>query len=334
VKNGVTGYDLPAPVTIPNKSATMVMLFFQPVAGEALFMFAPDDKVADSNSHPFRVARFTNETRGALERGPIAVYADGDFLGQGMVDALPQGAVGTVPFALETAIAIDQDRDVDETGERVDKIENGALTVARDRVTKTTYHVRNGSADQAKVIVKHPRINGSRLTGTPKDTEDNVGTGSALVPMTVAARTTTDLVVAESENVRQWADWFSALAESAVKPFLADPKSDAAVVRKLAAAWQIRGDIVKKRDERSAQQAQSNDLSRITEETRRNLKAIENNRTAEALRKKLTAHLTEVSAKLDDANRKLTEIDAKLAELRVQFSEALKDIRYGTGPSR
>jgi hypothetical protein len=327
VKNGVTGYDLPMPVTIPNKSATMVMLFSQPVAGEALFLFAPEDAVAESASHPFRVVRFANETRGLLERGPIAVYQDGAFLGQGMVDPLPSGATGTVPFALERALSVDTDRKTDELGERVVKIQNGELTIERDRVTQTKYHVESGTEMQAKLMVKHPRAAGTRLSGVPRETEDNVGTGSALVPMTVAPHTTTDLVVEERETTRFPMDWFSAIAETAVKAYVADPKSDSTVVQKLSPAWAFRTEIVKKRDERSGVQSQSNDLSQTAEEARRNLRAIEKNKAADALRQKLTARLTEISGKLDEVNKKLTEIDARLAELRVQFTEAVRAIQ-------
>ena len=79
--------------------------------------------------HPFRVARFTNSAGGTLERGPIAVFEGGAFLGQGMVDPLPAGATATVPFALERSIAVDQDRKFDEMGARLAKIENSLSRV-------------------------------------------------------------------------------------------------------------------------------------------------------------------------------------------------------------
>ncbi len=94
VEGGSTRYDLPTPVTVPDKTATMVMLLSRSVSGEALFLFAPDGAVPDSASHPFRVARFTNGAGGVLERGPIAVFEGGAFLGQGMVEPLPAGRDG------------------------------------------------------------------------------------------------------------------------------------------------------------------------------------------------------------------------------------------------
>ena len=69
VQAGTTRYDLPAAVTIPDKSATMVMLLDQRVPGEVVALFAPDGGVPGSASHPFRVARFSNKTAGCWSAG-------------------------------------------------------------------------------------------------------------------------------------------------------------------------------------------------------------------------------------------------------------------------
>ncbi|MEO8801427.1 MAG: DUF4139 domain-containing protein, partial [Polyangiaceae bacterium] len=157
IEGGSTRYDLPNAVTIPDKSATMVMLLSERVSGEAIFLFAPDGGVPDSMSHPFRVARFANGTKGVLERGPIAVFEEGSFLGQGMVDPLPIGASATVPFALERGLAVDRETKFDEQGARVAQIENSQLVIERDAVTLTSYRLRNGLDTPAKMLVKHPR---------------------------------------------------------------------------------------------------------------------------------------------------------------------------------
>jgi hypothetical protein len=332
VEGSSTRYDLPLPVTIPDRTATMVMLLSRTVSGEALFLFAPDGGVPDSSSHPFRVARFTNGTAGVLERGPIAVFEGGAFLGQGMVDPLPAGGTATVPFALERGIAIDQDRKFDELGARLAKIENSELTVERDRVTQTTYRVRNGGDLAAKLLVKHPRIGGARLFAPPAGTEDNVGTGSALVPISIAAHATADLVVDERVNEAREADWLSPIADVAVKAYLADPRADHATAQRLAAAWVTRAEIVTKTAERDKLQVASSALSASTEETRRNLRAIEKNKTAEALRQKLTARLADAASKLDDYSRKIVELDSKLSELTVQFKESIRDVKVLPSP--
>ena len=332
VEAGTTRYDIPQPVTVPDKSATMVMLLSERVPGEALFLFAPDGGVSDSSTHPFRVARFLNKTRGLLERGPIAVFESGSFLGQGMVDPLPAGATATVPFALERAIAVDHDNKYDELGERVAKIENGDLTIERDSVRLTKYRIKNGGELEAKMLVRHPRTAGSRLYQPPPNTEDNVGTQTALVPTTVKPGGTAELVVDERTTLRRAEDWFSAIADNAVKAFIADSRSDRASVDKLTAAWAVRKEIVGKNEDRAKLAQEHATLTQQSNETRQNLRAIEKNKTAEQLRTKLTARLAETATRIDELSKRIVEIDSKLAELRIQFKELIRDVKVTAPP--
>ena len=197
VDSGATRYRLPVRVTVPDASATMVLLINQRVPGEPVFLFAPDGGVPDSVSHPFRVARFTNATSGLLERGPIAVFEKGAFLGQGMLDPLPPQATATVPFALERSLAVDTERRSLELGARLFKLEAGELVVERDSVTRTVYKIKNGSQNKAKLLVRHPRLSAARLYKPPVGTEDNLGTGNALVPILVQAAGRAELTVEE-----------------------------------------------------------------------------------------------------------------------------------------
>jgi hypothetical protein len=331
VEAGTTRYDLPQPVTIPDKSATMVLLLSRRIPGEALFLFAPDSGVPDSYQHPFRVVRFANATPGVLERGPIAVFEQGSFLGQGMVDPLPAGATATVPFALERALAVDQDSKNDELGERIAKIENGELTIERDSVHQSKYRIRNGADLDVKILLRHPRINGARLFQPPPETEDNVGTQTALVPAHVRPRATAEVVVDERTTTRRREDWFTILADNAMKAYVADPRADRTVASRLTAAWVVRKDIVDRYEARAKLAQEQATLSQQTQETRANLRAIEKNKAADQLRVKLTARLTETSTRVDEVSKRIVEIDSKLAELRIQFKELLRDVVV-TGP--
>jgi hypothetical protein len=132
--------------------------------------------------------------------------------------------------------------------------------------------------------------------------------------------------VDERTTGQEVVDWFSVIADNAVKAFMADAKSNRGVVAKLSAAWVVRNDLVKKRIERDRLENETSKLAQGTEETRRNLRAIERNRTADALRQKLTARLAEAATQLDDLNRRTVELDSQLAELGVRWSEAVRDI--------
>ncbi|HEY0468100.1 MAG TPA: hypothetical protein VGC79_28070, partial [Polyangiaceae bacterium] len=330
VDSGATRYQLPARVTVPDASATMVLLINQRVPGEAVFLFAPDGGVPDSSTHPFRVARFTNATHGLLERGPIAVFEKGAFLGQGMLEPLPPKATATVPFALERSLAVESERRNLELGARLFKIEAGELVVERDSVMRTVYKLKNGSELSAKLLVRHPRLGAARLYKPPAGTEDNLGAGNALIPIVVQAAGRAELTVEERQPTEQRTDWLSPIADDAVKAYLADARADHALVVALSSAWAGRDALKKASDERSSLTQSQAELEKSARETRLSLEAIEKNKQAGDLRAKLTARLADVTNRLDQITKKLVELNMRASELEVRFRDAIREIRLTT----
>ena len=332
VTGGATRYELPEPVTVPNGSATMLLLLDKEVPGESSFLFAPDPGVPDSAAHPFRVARFTNQTGGLLERGPLAFFGEGGFLGQGVIDGLPAGASATVPFALEQSLAVERNTEYIQEGSTLHQIEMSQLIVKRQVGPRTRYAVKSGNARAAKLWIKHPRQSGSKLLNPPRDTEDNLGTASALVPVQIAPQATATIVLDERQGQQTTVDWLSPLAEEAIKGYLDAPDSDRSSAAALKTAFDLRNEWKKLSDETSRLRTEQQDLERSTEETRDNIKAIEKNKAAEDLRKTLTTRLAKASARLDVVVKRLIEVDLQVKELELRFREAIKEVHIAARP--
>ena len=327
VSGGATRYELPNPVTVPDNHATMLLLADKEVPGEATYLFAPDAGVPDSASHPFRVARFTNKTGGLLERGPLAFFGEGGFLGQGVIDPLPDGASATVPFGLERGLAVERSSEYVQEGARLYQVEAGNLVIERQVGPRTQYKLKSGVDQKYTLWLKHPRQNGAKLIGPPKGTEDNVGAGSALVPVEIAGHVSKELVIDERQGSRQAEEWLNNLADDAVKEYLAAPDGKGEAATQLRAAWTIRTDWKRLADEAERLQSEQNDLQTATEETRENLRAIEKNKAAEDLRKTLTARLSKASTRLDEVTKRLIQVHMQIKELELRFREAVKLVR-------
>ncbi|HEY3237624.1 MAG TPA: DUF4139 domain-containing protein [Polyangiaceae bacterium] len=327
LESGTTRYDIPKPVTVPNKSATMVLLASQRVPGESVFLFSPDPGVMASASHPFRVARFTNSTRGLLEGGPIAVFERGSFLGQGLLDPLPRKATATVPFALERSVALIADRRYDQRGARLYRIEASQLWIERDEVTRTTYKVDYGAEKRAKLLVRHPRLPGTRLYKPPQGTDDDAATSTAMVPVELRPHSKLELTVDERRATQQQVDWLNELADQAVRDYLSDARKNADIAKKLGDAWVMRDSLRKATDEQRKLQEEQRELERSGFETRQSLKAIEKNAQAADLRAKLTKRLTEIMTRQEQVTKRLIEVGLVLNEQQVRFRDAIRDIR-------
>jgi hypothetical protein len=302
VDRGTTRYDVTAPVTIPSEGASMVMVLDRRVAGEMLLLFAPDADVPESATHPFRAARFVNDTGGALEPGPVTIFEDGSFVSQALLEAIPAGASGTMPLGIEDAVVVTLEVSTNERSGALANDGIGGLTIARERVTRSTYRLHNDSAQSVKVFVKHARIDGAQLLA-PSGTEQSVGLPTALVPATVPAHASADLVVQERLPARGAVDWFASDADAAVRTYLADPHADPAVAKKLVDVWAIRYDVVKLMDERNGVRMQQYEW-------------IQKNGSARP----------ESAAKIAGFERRLADLDSKISAATAHFNVALHDI--------
>jgi hypothetical protein len=327
VSGGTTRYELPSPVTVPDNHATMLLLADKEVPGEATYLFAPDPGVSDSASHPFRVARFTNKTGGLLERGPLAFFGEGGFLGQGVIDPLPDGASATVPFGLERGLAVARSSEYVQEGARLFQVEAGNLVIERQVGPRTRYKLKSGVDRPHTLWLKHPRQNGAKLVKPPKGTEDNVGAGSALVPVEIAGHASKELVLDERQGSQQPEEWLDNLADDAVNEYLAGPDGKGEAATQLRAAWILRNDWKRLADEAERLQTEQDDLQTSTEETRENLMAIAKNKSAGDLRRTLTARLSKASARLDEVTKRLIQVHMQVKELELRFREAVKLVR-------
>jgi hypothetical protein len=327
VSGGATHYELPNPVTVPNNNATMLLLADKEVPGEATYLFAPDPGVPDSASHPFRVARFTNKTGGLLERGPLAFFGEGGFLGQGVIDPLPDGASATVPFGLERGLAVERSSEEVQEGSRLYQVEAGSLIIERQVGPRTRYKAKSGVEPVHILWLKHPRQHGASLVKPPAGTEDNVGSGSALIPIELPGHASKEVVIDERQGQQQGVEWLDALAEDAVNGYLAGPDGKSEAGTLLRVAWTMRNDWRRLADEAEQLRVEQEELRNATEETRENLLAIARNKSAGDLRKRLTGRLSKASARLDEVTKRLIQLDMQSKELELRFREAVKQVR-------
>jgi len=332
-QTGATRYEVGTRVTIPNESATMVMLLNEDVPGEAVFLFAPDGGVPDSSVHPFRVVRFVNSGKGLLEGGPIAVFEKGAFLGQGVMESLSPQSKATVPFAIQRSLTVNQNTSWSQEGARVSKIEAGRLYIERDQVRLTNYEIKNGSQEAAKLLLRHARDAGWRLNNPPKGTEDRTTDGHALVPVTAKPHATSKLTVDERLASEQELNWLDPLADIAIKAYFESPKADPKAAAQLRQAWQVRSDLTRAVDRQQQLTTTQGELEKAARETRLSLEAIEKNKQAGDLRATLTARLREQTAGLDRTTKDLIEVKLKLNELEVRLRDALRDVSLRLPPA-
>jgi hypothetical protein len=187
--------------------------------------------------------------------------------------------------------------------------------------------VKNGSEGLANVIVKHPRQWNTRLNAAPPGTEDNTGSGTALVPVDVPPHESRVLDVDERRVQRRGVDWLDPLADEAVKDYLKDPRADQAILGQLRAAWEARGKLRTTVDERDKLNAEHRALDAQIYQLNQSLRAIEKNRLADQLRKDLTDRLAKATARIDDITKRTVVLDMQVSEQSIRFRDLASAIK-------
>ncbi len=324
VQGGSTRYDLPQTVTIPDRSSSMVMLTSRDLPGRQMYLFSPDPGVPDSSSHPFHVARFENRTGGHMERGSIAIFEAGAYLGQGMLEPLPDAATATIPFALERAVVVEHSATSAVEGARLVSMRRDAITIERYTVERTTWRVRNGLGEAVRVMLRQQLPGNTVLFEPPAGTEP--GNGDALVPAPTGARTHSEVIVTTRAPFTINTNLADENTTAALEQHLREGHPPAEVATTLTAAIAQRRRIDTLSLERSNAQERMSDLQRGVEETRSNLYALQGNGGAGDLRARLTSRLARSATEIEQATRRIVELDTQIGEARVRLAEAVHEI--------
>jgi hypothetical protein len=320
-------FDLPSSITVPDGSATMALLNAKVVKGDVILLFAPDARVGESQQFPWRVARFTNEIGATLERGPLAVFGRGAFLGEGELPSLMAGSDATIPFALDRGITVRAIASGEQGESRLASIRDGQLLLKTEHRAKTKYEVASAAEVEEELRIRHAAPKGSKIVvPTGVKLEEEFGRASVLVPVKVAARGKAEIEVAQVTEFDRYADWFSTEAELALRAFLKGEKLESSVRERVSAVVEVRDRIAKVREEKSAVMTETNGLQQEQQELRANLTSIEKNPQAADLRAKLVERLSRAARRADDLAKKRIELELQENVELIHFHERLKGL--------
>lgn len=163
---GTVRYEIADPVTIPRGSSALVPIINQKVAGEDIFLFRPDGDAPASARHPWRAARIDNQTGLELQPGPVAIFSDGAFVGEGLLERLHDREVAFVPYAIDSSCTITRHSDRGEKPVRIVTVSKGVVMVHN---RETGHHpLRNPHRRQGSGPGHHPpradlRVRGRRV---------------------------------------------------------------------------------------------------------------------------------------------------------------------------
>jgi len=197
----------PTPLTIEKGQSALVSMLSHDVSAKPVYYFDPIS-ARGSEKFAFRAALLENPSDDTLDAGPFTVYADGQFLGEGLSDPIPAKSRAFIPFALDRTLVVDTKLGGREEIERLITIQRGIVTAEARAVKSTKLTLVNRGNAPALTYVRHLPAAGYNLTAPTSGFEKL--RGAYLFPVTVPAGGSLDLTIEESTPMQKTVDVRSA----------------------------------------------------------------------------------------------------------------------------
>ena len=314
----------PSPLTIEKGHSAMVSMLTAQAQAKEVYLYDPISS-RGSKKYAFRSVLLQNPTHHTLDAGPVTVYAGGQFLGEGLSDAILPDSRAFVPFALDRKLIVDTDLGTREAIDRLLTIERGIVhSEARSiRTTKLSLVNRDGKA--AMVYVRHPITEGFKLEA-PTSGVEKLG-GAYLFAVNVPPNESVNLAIEESTPTQKSLDIRTAGGISELGLYLhSASKLEPELASKLAQIVE-RHRAMAELDERLVTiQAQSSVYRERIEEINAQLVSLRRVAQAGELSRHLAKKMEEISQRLQKATIDAADLEAKRLTERVAMEDQLSEL--------
>jgi hypothetical protein len=320
------------PMTIEKDRSAMVSLLKSKAKAERVYYYDPVSP-RGSRTYAFQAVRMDNPSDQTLDRGPFTVYAEGQFLGEGLSDAIPPRGTAFVPYALDRQVVVDTKNKGSEEVHALLAIERGVVHAEVHQLQETTFSLHNRSDKNAKVYVRYAVMPGWELRAGERKVE-RLGQ-DYLIPVEVGPHKTAELTIAQAQPAERSIDMRMAEGAAAVEAYL---KRTTALTPELRG--QLEGVLGLYKEMASIEERKVTIAEQMAEyrarvdEINMQLVTLRNVRQASGLSAHLAKKMREISERLQAATIKSTDLQGELMACRIRMQDQLAELKLSRGAEK
>jgi len=313
-------YDIEEPVTIRDRQSALVSILNKKVPAEDVLLYRMDT----GKTSPYRAVRLTNTTGYIIERGPVAIYKDGNFVGEAVGGQVETNTSTFIPYSVDGRIVVSLEDRTEQEGARLLKIYNGQIVCEVKQVSIHKYTMFNRSGEGATLYIQRQHRTGWKLTHPTEGML--VEKEHYFVPIKLGAKGKTEVDVKEETPVRRWVAISSQLAKEAIEFYLKGPDVDPKITGPLKEAMTLQDQIGTLDRELERLRRAKDTYSDRQSQVRDNLKLLGKSVRNADLARKLTDSLKQLENDLNRVTRDLVAKDMKRSELKDRLTVLIKSI--------
>jgi hypothetical protein len=329
---GTSHFESGAPMTVPKGTSAMVSILKSSTEGEVVYLYDPESPRGNTQ-FPFKTVRFKNPTDSALESGPVSVFGDGKFVGEGLAEPIPARSVAFVPFALDRQIVVERKDAEHDAIAKIITVQRGVFNTEMRHTKKSTFTLFNRLGEKATVFIKHTIAPGYQLTKAPEGHIDHLA-GAMLFRVELGAESKTDISIEEATPVFRTTDLRTPAGLDLVRAYLSSAAVEGALKKNVEHLLALNADMAKVEQQILTAREQMGEYRQRMDELHAQLVTLKAVKTAGPLMTHLEHKLQEMSEKLSKSTVEVVALQEKLMVARVQFQNGVADLSLEKSDTR
>lgn len=324
-------YDLKDPVTVPDNSSTLVNIVNTRVKGGEVVLFRPELTRSYSAAHPYRAVRMANTTGFTLEKGPVTIYSQGTFVGEGFVERMEKDATIFLTYAIDGRVSMSRSTGWGREVVKLLKISGGRIRSEMLQIDRRKYTLESRHDKPITAYIKSIGRSGYKLRKAPAETVKTAA--ASYVPVTVPAGGKAKIEIEWVRPTRSWLGVDTSMATSVLKLYVSSGKVPAAIRPALDKILKAKRRLDLITVEISRIKRLKRELAEDQARVRDNLNLLRKVRGNAALRQRLTRNLGKLEAKLTKLTGQYVKLDEERARLRGTIRALIGEITLDTTKS-
>ncbi|MEO7736318.1 MAG: OmpA family protein, partial [Kofleriaceae bacterium] len=320
---GESHFANPLPMTVDKGSSAMISMVRSQTPGEVVYLYDSESERGNAR-FAFRAVRFKNPTDSTLETGPVTVYGQERFIGEGLTEPIPPRESAVVPYALDRQIVIDRNDGEDDQISRLTSLQRGILTAEVQHVRRQRLTITNRLNQVAKVFLRHTVNKGWKLIEQPSPAE-TVGEASLFV-VELAPHEVRPVTIAEATPIERTLDLSADITLEMMKVWVEAPQGTPELkdqLRKLLAVHRSLVDLAQAQD---SMRRRLVDYRGRMDELHGQIFSLQAVKTGGDLMGHLKTKMKEISDRVQKTTIQIVDQEEKIMLAKVQFQDTLAEL--------
>jgi hypothetical protein len=330
---GTSHFESTTAMSVPRGTSAMVSILRSETDGEVVYLYDPES-ARGNTQYPFKTLRFRNPTDSALESGPVSVFGEGRFVGEGLAEPIPARSVAFVPFALDRQIVVERKDGERDDIARIITVQRGVFSTELQHTKKATFTLYNRMPERATVYLRHTVSPGYRLSKAParaadaqiKASESEHLAGAHLFRVEIEPNGKTEVVVEEATPIFRSTDIRTPAGLDLVRAYLSTAALGGPLKGEIEKLLKLNAELAKVEQQISTAREQMAEYRLRMDELHAQLVTLKAVKTAGPLMAHLEKKLQEVSEKLSKATVDVVTLQEKQMVARIQFQTGVGDL--------